>query len=70
MKDEIERTLREALAPLEEEWAAYRMADGLCLELSKLSLAVMGDNRQEATTRLQRLHRKAHRLKNRLNPAD
>jgi hypothetical protein len=70
MKEEIERTLREALAPLEEEWAAYRMAEGLCLELSRLSLAVMGDNRLEATTRLKSLHRKAQRLKNCLNPVD
>lgn len=69
MKEEIERKLREALAPLKEEWEAYRMADRLCVELSQLNLAVMGDNRMEATTRLQRLHKRAHKLKRRLNPA-
>jgi hypothetical protein len=70
MKDEIERKLRETLAPIKEEWAAYRMADGLCLELSRLNLALMNENRQAITASLQKTHRVAHRLKRRLNPAD
>lgn len=69
MKEEIERKLTDALKPLEAEWAAYRMADGLCSELSKLNLALMNRNRQEAASRLQRVHRAAHKLKRRLNPA-
>lgn len=69
MKDEIERKLAAALAPIAEEWAAYKAADRLCVELSRLNLAVMGDNRQEVSIRLQRAHKAAHRLRSRLSPA-
>lgn len=68
-KKEIEQKIRDVLNPIAEEWAAYKMADGLCAELSKLNLALMNKNRQEVSTCLGKAHKAAHRLKRFLNPA-
>lgn len=68
-KQDIEQKLRDALKPVAEEWTAYNMADGLCTELSKLNLAVMGKNEREVSNRLVRAHKVAHRLRRYLSPA-